>query len=261
MPDPTAFWTTFTIPVTGAASPGYNAGGHLPYSVVPTSVLFPASLLGTTRIKFQVSRDNSTFYDVLSDTSVIYLTGTISSVVPVPDVIRQNLVGWDYIRIVSMDAANANKTPSSAFVLTVTLLAIDADTPSFADPHQALPAGSALLGTVGIDQTTPGTTNGVVVNKGPSDRTPAHTVATATNATSAMLAANAGRLAALIINDGSVDIYIKLGAAAVASQGIRIGANGGAFAMSDMLGNLDTAAINGITASGSANVIVTEWAA
>jgi hypothetical protein len=122
-----------------------------------------------------------------------------------------------------------------------------------------LAAGSAIVGKVGIDQTTPGTTNGVAVNQGPADRAPVHTNPTATNATSAMLAANAARKAALLTNIGSVDVFIKLGAAAVASQGIYLQANGGSFSMSDMLGNLDNAAINGITASGTAVVLVTEW--
>jgi hypothetical protein len=94
---------------------------------------------------------------------------------------------------------------------------------------------------------------------GPSDRTPAHTAPTATNTTSAMLAAAATRKAALLINIGSVDVFINLGAAAVANTGILLQANGGSFSMSDMLGNLDTAAINGITASGSAVVLVTQW--
>ncbi len=112
-------------------------------------------------------------------------------------------------------------------------------------PVVGLGAGTAAIGKIA----------------GPGDRTPAHTAPTATNATSAMLAAASGRLAALLQNSGSVDVYIKLGAAAVASQGILLQANGGSFAMSDMLGNLDTAAINGITASGSATVLVTEWTA
>lgn len=39
--------------------------------------------------------------------------------------------------------------------------------PGYANaPNAATPAGSAIIGTVGIDQTTPGTTNGVQVNAG-----------------------------------------------------------------------------------------------
>lgn len=89
--------------------------------------------------------------------------------------------------------------------------------------------------------------------------TPVHTTASATASNGALLAANAGRRCALIQNDGSVDVYVKIGATAVANQGIRIPANGGALTISPALGNLSTLVVNGITASGSAVVLVTEW--
>lgn len=104
-------------------------------------------------------------------------------------------------------------------------------------------------------------TQAMSLSAGIGDRTPAHTAPTATNASGAMLAANTGRKAALLQNIGTVDVFIKLGATAVASQGILLQANGGSFNMSDMMGNLDAAVINGITASGSAVVLVTEWSA
>ena len=86
----------------------------------------------------------------------------------------------------------------------------------------------------------------------------AHTTAAMTTATAAVLALNDDREYALIVNDGSVDVYLKVGAAAVANQGIRINANGGSYEMSRALGNLSDVAINGITASGTATVLVTE---
>lgn len=85
-----------------------------------------------------------------------------------------------------------------------------------------------------------------------------HTTATATVTTSEMLATSASRKYALIQNIGTVDVDIKIGAAAVASQGIRLLANGGSYEMSVAQGNLATGAINGITASGSATVLVTQ---
>ncbi len=43
----------------------------------------------------------------------------------------------------------------------------------------ALPAGSNIIGKVGIDQTTPGTTNGIVVNSfGSGTETPSASIAT-----------------------------------------------------------------------------------
>lgn len=85
-----------------------------------------------------------------------------------------------------------------------------------------------------------------------------HTVGSATTSSSAMLAANANRKYALLQNIGSVDVYIKIAATAVASQGILLAANGGSFELGQAYGNLATGAINGITASGSASVLATE---
>ncbi len=86
--------------------------------------------------------------------------------------------------------------------------------------------------------------------------TPTHTVATVTTATGAALAANANRLYALLVNDSDTTIYVKLGAAAVANQGIRLNANGGSYEMSKKLGNLYTGAINAIHA-GTGNKVLT----
>lgn len=85
-----------------------------------------------------------------------------------------------------------------------------------------------------------------------------HTTGSASNSTAAMLASNANRKYALLQNDGAVDVYIKIGAAGVANQGIRLTPNGGSFEMSMAMGNLATGAINGITVSGSATVLVCE---
>lgn len=85
-----------------------------------------------------------------------------------------------------------------------------------------------------------------------------HTAATATTSTGAMLAANTSRRYALIQNVGSTPVFLKVGAAAVANQGIMLQANGGAYEMSAAFGNLATGAVNGITSTGSAVVTVTE---
>ena len=89
--------------------------------------------------------------------------------------------------------------------------------------------------------------------------TPTHTAVNVTVASGAVLAANANRLYALLVNDSDAVIYIKLGAAAVANQGIRLNASGGSYEMSAMLGNLYTGAINGIHAGvGNKALLMTE---
>lgn len=84
--------------------------------------------------------------------------------------------------------------------------------------------------------------------------TPTHTVVNVTTNTSEVLAANANRLYALLVNDSDTVIYIMLGAAAVASQGIRLNAAGGSYEMG--LGNLYTGAINGIHAGAGNKVLL-----
>jgi hypothetical protein len=88
--------------------------------------------------------------------------------------------------------------------------------------------------------------------------TPTHTAPTAGVATGELLAANANRLYALLVNDSDTIVYIKLGAAAVVNQGIRLNANGGSYEMSKKLGNLYTGAINGISGIAGKVVLVTE---
>lgn len=87
---------------------------------------------------------------------------------------------------------------------------------------------------------------------------PTHSTASMSTTSGEVLAANAARRYALIVNDGAVDVYIKLGATAVANQGIRVSANGGSFEISPSTGNLYLGAINGITGSGTATMLVTE---
>jgi uncharacterized protein (DUF2345 family) len=86
------------------------------------------------------------------------------------------------------------------------------------------------------------------------------TTVSCTGTTGEALAANAGRTAALFINDGTSDIYIKMGEDAVANQGIRLNANGGNYFMSGSNENLRRQAVNCITSSATVVLSVVEWA-
>jgi len=89
--------------------------------------------------------------------------------------------------------------------------------------------------------------------------TPTHTAVNVTVASGAVLAANANRLYALLVNDSDTVIYIKLGAAAVVNQGIRINAAGGNYEISSAFGNLYTGAIYGIHGgAGNKALLMTE---
>ena len=87
--------------------------------------------------------------------------------------------------------------------------------------------------------------------------TPTHTAPVIGAATTAALAANANRLYALFVNDGTENIYLGLGVAAVMNIGIPI-VPGGSYEMSREIGNLYVGAVNGICASGGMVLCVTE---
>jgi len=90
-------------------------------------------------------------------------------------------------------------------------------------------------------------------------KTPMHAaVAVATDSTD-VLAANAGRCYALLINDSDTDIYVKLdGSDAAVNEGIVVKADGGYYEMSGAFGNLTTAKITAIHGgSGTKRLLVT----
>jgi 3-deoxy-D-arabino-heptulosonate 7-phosphate (DAHP) synthase len=95
-----------------------------------------------------------------------------------------------------------------------------------------------------------------------SIRTLTHAAVVTTAAQSvAALAANSSRKYALFINDSDAVVYLKVGAAAVSSQGIRLNANGGSYEMSFKNGNLHTGAVNAIAVTGAVGdkvLLVTE---
>ncbi len=87
-------------------------------------------------------------------------------------------------------------------------------------------------------------------------KTLTHTAPTVGTSTGVVLAANDDRSYVKIINDSDTIIYLKVGAAAVVNEGIRVEANGGVFDMSADLGNLDTRAINGINGVAAGKVML-----
>ena len=130
-----------------------------------------------------------------------------------------------------------------------------ATTPTIDIGDVTLLAGSALIGKVGIDQTTPGTTNKVDI--GGNYTTPTHTAVTVGATTTEAKAANANRLYALFANDGTETIYLGLGTNAVMNIGVPI-LSGGSYEMSKQIGNLYLGAVNAICTSGGMILATTE---
>jgi len=75
-------------------------------------------------------------------------------------------------------------------------------------------------------------------------------------ASTAVLAANANRIFAELVNDSANVIYLALGAAAVMNRGIRLNANGGSFEIG--LTNLYTGAVKAIAGVAASNLTVSE---
>jgi len=86
-----------------------------------------------------------------------------------------------------------------------------------------------------------------------------HTTASCTSSTGAALAANLNRRAALLVNDGTSSIWIRIGEASVANEGILLTANGGSYYTSYQDANFGTGAFNCITASATVVLLVVEW--
>ena len=124
-----------------------------------------------------------------------------------------------------------------------------------------LPTGNELLGRVTIEPST-NNIGDVDVLTEPSGSgvyaTATHTTLGVTAASQAALAANINRLYAMFINDSDAVIYLKIGAAAVVNEGIRLNANGGSYEMSKKAGNLNTGGINAITAVATKVLLILE---
>ena len=117
---------------------------------------------------------------------------------------------------------------------------------AYYDP--ALPGNYPLLmGTGGALYVQPG---GTVVPA----TTWTHSTLNVNAGSQAALAANANRKAALFINDSAAEIYLKVGAAAVANQGIRLNASGGSFQLDSTLPS--RAAVNAIAVAAGPYVLL-----
>lgn len=82
---------------------------------------------------------------------------------------------------------------------------------------------------------------------------PTTSVSVGTTST-AIVSQNIGRREITIVNDGANVVYLGLGRAAVAGQGIRLNANGGAWTSGQWDG-----IVNGIAVTAATNVTVAEF--
>jgi hypothetical protein len=96
------------------------------------------------------------------------------------------------------------------------------------------------------------------ISYGLDSNKPTHTVEQVGTTSISVLAANPKRRYALLINDGTEVIYIKLGATAVKNEGIRINANGGCYEISPAKNNLYHGAIYAVSNSNSNDLLITE---
>jgi hypothetical protein len=94
----------------------------------------------------------------------------------------------------------------------------------------------------------------LVVDSGGHNTTSASNTKISVGTTSTtVLALNAGRLEAIIVNDGIRPVYLNLSGTAVMNEGIRLNENGGSLCERDYTG-----IITAITSSGTINLTVVE---
>ena len=111
-----------------------------------------------------------------------------------------------------------------------------------------------LKAEVDVNDISKGTqTNNIKVEKGKESSASSNTKVSVGSTSTTVLAANANRRFAVIVNDSDEDIYLNLSGTAVINEGIRINANGGNY-----VEDIYTGIITGICASGSKNVTITE---
>lgn len=87
-----------------------------------------------------------------------------------------------------------------------------------------------------------------------SGQTPGTT--SVTDSSTEIVATNTSRRWCFLTNIGSQDVYVAIGQTAILNRGILLAANGGSLAMG--ADTMSTEAINGITSTGTSNVIFQE---
>lgn len=114
----------------------------------------------------------------------------------------------------------------------------------------AIPAGSSIIGKTGIDQTTPGSTNGVT-DVGSSNWGVSR--ASVANTATQLIASRAGRQAIVVVNLGTTPVYLG-GSGVTTSNGTLLPGVAGATRSIPFSG-----AIYGVVTSGSQSVSVEEF--
>lgn len=120
-----------------------------------------------------------------------------------------------------------------------------------------LGAGAAIIGKVGIDQTTPGTTNGVVVNRNERSATGTQSIVASSATSVTVLAANANRYGGSVYNDSTQILYLLLTTGGTASATVYTVAMAASSYFEIPFGY--TGALIGLWASANGNARVMEY--
>jgi hypothetical protein len=104
--------------LSNGASDAYRQRRHTGGPVVPVSILCPASLQGVDRVKIQVADTandaalvDGDFKDIFVDGAIVPLALTASTVLMIPEAIQTAVLGFQYMRLKCLDAANAAEEP------------------------------------------------------------------------------------------------------------------------------------------------------
>ena len=140
------FTGSLASPSTGSIIASTAAGVYTHFSLYLT--------IGTGSVQVQESNDNTNWYPV------VLLNSASATALPVTTATASGFWTGDiegaYVRVYA--------TANSAGTITANLELSDGPRHDDCARYVGVVAGSAIMGKVGIDQTTPGTTNGVQVN-------------------------------------------------------------------------------------------------
>jgi len=112
---------------------------------------------GATNVAIKTSNDNSTWVNLIVNPMQINTSGGTATISNTAAIYTAS-PGTRYIQLTLTGAQSAGTTTAA-----ICLKAATSSSPTTAI-NAAIPAGPNLIGKTGIDQTTPGTTNGVQVN-------------------------------------------------------------------------------------------------
>jgi hypothetical protein len=186
--------------------------------------------------------------------AALQVTGTFVGTVTFEGAVDKDNPTWVAIRGTSLNDGSKGTTATTAgiwILSTVGLEVVRARVSAYTSGSITV-VGREIDGAISNDDLSLSSTN-------VSYTTATHTTLGVTTSSQTALAANTSRKYALFVNNSDTEAFLKIGATAVANEGIRLNAYGGSYEMLPSDGSLNTGAVNVIHGgTGSKTLLITE---